>query len=193
MLEGAEGVRRAAEYRKPESSAGRCWIQKADLLQDRDHRGRSHRDPDAGRPTCHRRHREPATDATLSCPVFLSSQHEGGDGADRAECEAMQRSHSQLPYFLGRAAQDHTVIKSGYCVKQGAVVSGDPAVASLTHPPPHPLIVLVIILNLLFSDEELEAAILPAGRKRDELLQIGFGNLIRLLISDVIAGLGVRS
>uniref|UniRef100_A0A3P8QUI4 PH domain-containing protein n=1 Tax=Astatotilapia calliptera TaxID=8154 RepID=A0A3P8QUI4_ASTCA len=36
--------------------------------------------------------------------------------------EAMQRSHSQLPYFLGRPAQDHNVIKSGYCVKQGAVM-----------------------------------------------------------------------
>lgn len=53
----------------------------------------------------------------------LPRQHEGGDGADRAEREAMQRSHSQLPYFLGRPAQEHTVIKSGYCVKQGAVVS----------------------------------------------------------------------
>uniref|UniRef100_A0A3B4AEZ5 PH domain-containing protein n=1 Tax=Periophthalmus magnuspinnatus TaxID=409849 RepID=A0A3B4AEZ5_9GOBI len=36
--------------------------------------------------------------------------------------EAMQRSHSQLPYFLGRPSQEHTVIKSGYCVKQGAVM-----------------------------------------------------------------------
>lgn len=50
-------------------------------------------------------------------------QQEGGDGADRMEREAMQRSHSQLPYFLGKPAQEHTVIKSGYCVKQGAVVS----------------------------------------------------------------------
>uniref|UniRef100_A0A665W5H3 Pleckstrin homology domain-containing family A member 1-like n=1 Tax=Echeneis naucrates TaxID=173247 RepID=A0A665W5H3_ECHNA len=39
-----------------------------------------------------------------------------------AEREAMHRSHSQLPYFLGRPAQEHTVIKSGYCVKQGAVM-----------------------------------------------------------------------
>lgn len=56
-------------------------------------------------------------------PRLPVSQHEGSDGADRAECEALQRSHSQLPYFLGRPAQEHTVIKSGYCVKQGAVVS----------------------------------------------------------------------
>uniref|UniRef100_A0AAX7U3L1 PH domain-containing protein n=1 Tax=Astatotilapia calliptera TaxID=8154 RepID=A0AAX7U3L1_ASTCA len=54
-------------------------------------------------------------------PIVTQTQHEGGDGADRAEREAMQRSHSQLPYFLGRPAQDHNVIKSGYCVKQGAV------------------------------------------------------------------------
>lgn len=56
----------------------------------------------------------------LCCVV---AQHEGSECADRADGEALQRSHSQLPYFLGRPAQDHAVIKSGYCVKQGAVVS----------------------------------------------------------------------
>ncbi|XP_077585420.1 pleckstrin homology domain-containing family A member 1-like isoform X2 [Stigmatopora nigra] len=55
-------------------------------------------------------------------PIVTQTQHEGGDGAERAEREAMHRSHSQLPYFLGRPAQDHSVIKSGYCVKQGAVM-----------------------------------------------------------------------
>ncbi|XP_028323847.1 pleckstrin homology domain-containing family A member 1-like isoform X1 [Gouania willdenowi] len=55
-------------------------------------------------------------------PIVTHTQHEGSDSADRAEREAMHRSHSQLPYFLGRPAQDHTVIKSGYCVKQGAVM-----------------------------------------------------------------------
>uniref|UniRef100_A0A669DKQ0 Pleckstrin homology domain containing, family A (phosphoinositide binding specific) member 1a n=1 Tax=Oreochromis niloticus TaxID=8128 RepID=A0A669DKQ0_ORENI len=55
-------------------------------------------------------------------PIVTQTQHEGGDGTERAEREAMQRSHSQLPYFLGRPAQDHNVIKSGYCVKQGAVM-----------------------------------------------------------------------
>lgn len=58
----------------------------------------------------------------------LTLQQEGGDGgADRMEREVMQRSHSQLPYFLGKPAQEHTVIKSGYCVKQGAVVSSLPS------------------------------------------------------------------
>uniref|UniRef100_A0A1A7XJL1 Pleckstrin homology domain containing, family A (Phosphoinositide binding specific) member 1 n=1 Tax=Iconisemion striatum TaxID=60296 RepID=A0A1A7XJL1_9TELE len=55
-------------------------------------------------------------------PIVTQTQHEGGDIANKSEREAMQRSHSQLPYFLGRTAQDHTVIKSGYCVKQGAVM-----------------------------------------------------------------------
>lgn len=55
--------------------------------------------------------------------LCFTLKHEGGDGADRTEREAMHRSHSQLPYFLGRPSQEHTVIKSGYCVKQGAVVS----------------------------------------------------------------------
>ncbi|XP_041865547.1 pleckstrin homology domain-containing family A member 1-like isoform X1 [Melanotaenia boesemani] len=55
-------------------------------------------------------------------PIVTQTQHEGGDNADRTEREAIQRSHSQLPYFLGRPAQEHTVIKSGYCVKQGAVM-----------------------------------------------------------------------
>ncbi|XP_061692181.1 pleckstrin homology domain-containing family A member 1-like isoform X3 [Syngnathoides biaculeatus] len=55
-------------------------------------------------------------------PIVTQTQHEGGDGTERAEREAMHRSHSQLPYFLGRPTQDHVVIKSGYCVKQGAVM-----------------------------------------------------------------------
>uniref|UniRef100_A0A8C2ZR37 Pleckstrin homology domain containing, family A (phosphoinositide binding specific) member 1a n=1 Tax=Cyclopterus lumpus TaxID=8103 RepID=A0A8C2ZR37_CYCLU len=55
-------------------------------------------------------------------PIVTQTQHDGGEGAGRMEREAMHRSHSQLPYFLGRPTQEHTVIKSGYCVKQGAVM-----------------------------------------------------------------------
>uniref|UniRef100_A0A3Q3K833 PH domain-containing protein n=1 Tax=Monopterus albus TaxID=43700 RepID=A0A3Q3K833_MONAL len=55
-------------------------------------------------------------------PIVTQTQHEGGDSTDRAEREAMHRSHSQLPYFLNRPAHEHTIIKSGYCVKQGAVM-----------------------------------------------------------------------
>ncbi|XP_055082996.1 pleckstrin homology domain-containing family A member 1-like isoform X4 [Periophthalmus magnuspinnatus] len=54
-------------------------------------------------------------------PIVTQTQ-EGADGAEKGDREAMQRSHSQLPYFLGRPSQEHTVIKSGYCVKQGAVM-----------------------------------------------------------------------
>ncbi|XP_020776835.1 pleckstrin homology domain-containing family A member 1-like isoform X3 [Boleophthalmus pectinirostris] len=55
-------------------------------------------------------------------PIVTQTQQEGADGAEKGDREAMQRSHSQLPYFLGRPSQEHTVIKSGYCVKQGAVM-----------------------------------------------------------------------
>ncbi|XP_017286956.1 pleckstrin homology domain-containing family A member 1-like isoform X1 [Kryptolebias marmoratus] len=55
-------------------------------------------------------------------PIVTQTQHDGGDGANKSEREAMQRSHNQLPYFLSRPAQENTVIKSGYCVKQGAVM-----------------------------------------------------------------------
>uniref|UniRef100_A0AAQ4RCE4 PH domain-containing protein n=1 Tax=Gasterosteus aculeatus aculeatus TaxID=481459 RepID=A0AAQ4RCE4_GASAC len=55
-------------------------------------------------------------------PIVTQTQHDGGDGASRTEREALHRSHSQLPYFQARPTQEHTVIKSGYCVKQGAVM-----------------------------------------------------------------------
>lgn len=62
------------------------------------------------------------TDIIGGVPIVTQTQQEGGDGAEKADREAMQRSLSQLPYFLGRPSQEHTVIKSGYCVKQGAVM-----------------------------------------------------------------------
>ncbi|XP_023182990.1 pleckstrin homology domain-containing family A member 1-like isoform X3 [Xiphophorus maculatus] len=62
------------------------------------------------------------TDIIGGVPIITQTQHEGGDGANRSEREALQRSHGQLPYFLGRPAQEQSVIKSGYCVKQGAVM-----------------------------------------------------------------------
>ncbi|XP_046885494.1 pleckstrin homology domain-containing family A member 1a isoform X2 [Hypomesus transpacificus] len=55
-------------------------------------------------------------------PIITQTQQEGGEGQDGPDREGLRRSHSQLPYFLGRPALDHTVIKSGYCVKQGAVM-----------------------------------------------------------------------
>ncbi|KAJ8404782.1 hypothetical protein AAFF_G00331690 [Aldrovandia affinis] len=53
-------------------------------------------------------------------PIITPTQQEDGqNGADRG---GLKRSHSQLPYFVGRPTQDQAVIKAGYCVKQGAVM-----------------------------------------------------------------------
>uniref|UniRef100_A0A671XT93 Pleckstrin homology domain containing A1 n=1 Tax=Sparus aurata TaxID=8175 RepID=A0A671XT93_SPAAU len=52
-------------------------------------------------------------------PIITATQGEGQNGADRG---GLKRGQNQLPYFLSRGAQDQTVIKAGYCVKQGAVM-----------------------------------------------------------------------
>lgn len=46
-----------------------------------------------------------------------------GEGIDRNH---LKRSQSHLPYFTPKPPADSAVIKAGYCVKQGAVVSGLP-------------------------------------------------------------------
>ncbi|XP_064879237.1 pleckstrin homology domain-containing family A member 1-like isoform X3 [Oncorhynchus nerka] len=61
------------------------------------------------------------TDIIGGVPIITQMQ-ERGEGQEGSERELLQRSHNQLPYFLGRPTQDKTVIKSGYCVKQGAVM-----------------------------------------------------------------------
>uniref|UniRef100_A0A8C8FB59 PH domain-containing protein n=1 Tax=Oncorhynchus tshawytscha TaxID=74940 RepID=A0A8C8FB59_ONCTS len=58
------------------------------------------------------------TDIIGGVPIITQMQV----GKEDSERELLQRSHNQLPYFLGRPTQDKTVIKSGYCVKQGAVM-----------------------------------------------------------------------
>ncbi|XP_029106601.1 pleckstrin homology domain-containing family A member 1-like isoform X4 [Scleropages formosus] len=55
-------------------------------------------------------------------PIVTQTQQEGGDGQNGTDHEGLKRSHSQLPYFLGKSAQDNSIIKAGYCVKQGAVM-----------------------------------------------------------------------
>ncbi|KAK6328662.1 hypothetical protein J4Q44_G00006400 [Coregonus suidteri] len=62
------------------------------------------------------------TDIIGGVPIITQTQQEGGEGQEGSERELLRRSYSQLPYFLGRPTQDRTVIKSGYCVKQGAVM-----------------------------------------------------------------------
>lgn len=59
---------------------------------------------------------------TCLCPAV---QEQGDGGQNGAERGGQRKAHSQLPYFLGRGAQDQALIKAGYCVKQGAVVSSD--------------------------------------------------------------------
>ncbi|XP_058882216.1 pleckstrin homology domain-containing family A member 1-like isoform X2 [Acipenser ruthenus] len=54
-------------------------------------------------------------------PIKTPTQ-EGGEGSEGADRGGLKRSLSQLPYFMGKAAQDQTVVKAGYCVKQGAVM-----------------------------------------------------------------------
>ncbi|CAB1343709.1 unnamed protein product, partial [Coregonus sp. 'balchen'] len=62
------------------------------------------------------------TDIIGGVPIITQMQQERGESQEGSERELLQRSHNQLPYFLGRPTQDKTVIKSGYCVKQGAVM-----------------------------------------------------------------------
>nr|XP_046233337.1 pleckstrin homology domain-containing family A member 1 isoform X2 [Scatophagus argus] len=54
-------------------------------------------------------------------PIITATQ-EQGEGQNGAERGGLKRGQNQLPYFLSRGAQDQTVIKAGYCVKQGAVM-----------------------------------------------------------------------
>ncbi|XP_072312107.1 pleckstrin homology domain-containing family A member 1-like [Eucyclogobius newberryi] len=51
-------------------------------------------------------------------PIITATQEqsEGQNGGDK------RKPASQLPYFLSRGAQDQSVMKVGYCVKQGAVM-----------------------------------------------------------------------
>ncbi|MGH0156519.1 UNVERIFIED_CONTAM: hypothetical protein FKN15_031711 [Acipenser sinensis] len=55
-------------------------------------------------------------------PAIPKDVQEGGEGSEGADRGGLKHSLSQLPYFMGKAAQDQTVVKAGYCVKQGAVM-----------------------------------------------------------------------
>uniref|UniRef100_A0A4W5MYY2 Pleckstrin homology domain containing A1 n=1 Tax=Hucho hucho TaxID=62062 RepID=A0A4W5MYY2_9TELE len=55
-------------------------------------------------------------------PIITATQEQGDGGQNGAERGGQRKAHSQLPYFLGRGAQDQAFIKAGYCVKQGAVM-----------------------------------------------------------------------
>ncbi|XP_026206964.1 pleckstrin homology domain-containing family A member 1-like isoform X2 [Anabas testudineus] len=56
--------------------------------------------------------------------VITTTQEQGG-GQNRAERGGLKQAQNQAPYYLSRGAQGHTIIKpikTGYCVKQGAVM-----------------------------------------------------------------------
>lgn len=57
-----------------------------------------------------------------ACASVVALQQEGTDGQNGGDREVLKRAHSQHPY---RPAQEQSVLKAGYCVKQGAVVSDD--------------------------------------------------------------------
>nr|XP_020460416.1 pleckstrin homology domain-containing family A member 1-like isoform X3 [Monopterus albus] len=54
-------------------------------------------------------------------PIITATQ-EQGEGQNGAERGGLKQPQNQLPYFLSREVQDQSVIKAGYCVKQGAVM-----------------------------------------------------------------------
>uniref|UniRef100_A0A4W3HHI0 Pleckstrin homology domain containing, family A (phosphoinositide binding specific) member 1b n=1 Tax=Callorhinchus milii TaxID=7868 RepID=A0A4W3HHI0_CALMI len=55
-------------------------------------------------------------------PIITQTCQEGHENLDGNEKSNLKRSQSQLAYFIGKPASDLAVIKSGYCVKQGAVM-----------------------------------------------------------------------
>ncbi|XP_060795244.1 pleckstrin homology domain-containing family A member 1 isoform X1 [Neoarius graeffei] len=54
-------------------------------------------------------------------PIITPTQ-EKGEGQNGAERGALRKPPGQVPYYLSRATQDQSVVKVGYCVKQGAVM-----------------------------------------------------------------------
>ncbi|TUD36250.1 Pleckstrin homology domain-containing family A member 1 [Bagarius yarrelli] len=54
-------------------------------------------------------------------PIITTTQ-EKGEGQNGAEKGALRKPHGQVPYYLSRTHQDQSVVKAGFCVKQGAVM-----------------------------------------------------------------------
>ncbi|XP_059386590.1 pleckstrin homology domain-containing family A member 1-like isoform X3 [Carassius carassius] len=61
------------------------------------------------------------TEIIAGVPIITTTQEKGEDqnGADRS---GQRKPPGQLPYYLSRSNQDQSVIKAGYCVKQGGVM-----------------------------------------------------------------------
>ncbi|XP_073685099.1 pleckstrin homology domain-containing family A member 1 isoform X3 [Garra rufa] len=61
------------------------------------------------------------TEIIAGVPIITTTQ-EKGEGQNGADKSGLRKPPSQLPYYLSRSNQDQSVIKAGYCVKQGAVM-----------------------------------------------------------------------
>ncbi|XP_060698021.1 pleckstrin homology domain-containing family A member 1 isoform X1 [Hemiscyllium ocellatum] len=55
-------------------------------------------------------------------PIITQTNQEGMEYLEGMEKSNLKRSQSQLTYFIGKPTSDQAIIKSGYCVKQGAVM-----------------------------------------------------------------------
>ncbi|KAI4876522.1 hypothetical protein NFI96_006755, partial [Prochilodus magdalenae] len=55
-------------------------------------------------------------------PIITPTQEKGEGQNGGAERAAPKKPHGQMPYYLSRANQDQSVVKAGFCVKQGAVM-----------------------------------------------------------------------
>ncbi|XP_056626871.1 pleckstrin homology domain-containing family A member 1 isoform X2 [Triplophysa dalaica] len=61
------------------------------------------------------------TEIVAGVPIITTTQ-EKGEGLNGADRSGSRKPHGALPYYLSRSYQDQSVIKAGYCVKQGAVM-----------------------------------------------------------------------
>ena len=63
------------------------------------------------------------TDTVGSVAIITAAQKEAIEGGKTIDRNNLKRSQIYLPYFTPKPPSDSAVIKAGYCVKQGAVVS----------------------------------------------------------------------
>ncbi|XP_067225971.1 pleckstrin homology domain-containing family A member 1 isoform X2 [Chanodichthys erythropterus] len=61
------------------------------------------------------------TEIIAGVPIITTTQ-EKGEGQNGADRSGIRKPQGQLPYYLSRSNQDQSIIKYGYCVKQGAVM-----------------------------------------------------------------------
>ncbi|XP_067285226.1 pleckstrin homology domain-containing family A member 1 isoform X3 [Pseudorasbora parva] len=61
------------------------------------------------------------TEIIAGVPIITTTQ-EKGEGQNGADRSGLRKPQGALPYYLSRSNQDQSVIKAGYCVKQGAVM-----------------------------------------------------------------------